>query len=347
METFTVIPCFNEQDCLAATCTSLGFGLDMQQVGRLVLVDNGSTDGTRAVMSEVQRALPAGRVLIVKEPQRGYVPARRAGMMAILDRTRVDCITPEATLVLQADADTLYLPGYVQAMVAACSGARGQFLEGSALTSREFNSQFPAFIQLCREVDEGMGDWFAPEAQQVVVDDKVCAFLLADYFAWGGHQDELDGCGQPVFAETTRLYMRARHQGGAWRESVQGAGALPSRRKLLTQAMGYFACSGFPRQTSWMRAWGAASEAEAFMVAPRGWPKLQRLVRSRQRHQLALFGLLPALNNDRSGIQPGVAAMADALQKTTEAMSPGGILGLLLKLADEEAGALSAILGHR
>ena len=50
-----------------------------------------------------------------------------------------------------------------------------------------------------------MEHWFAPEANQVVVDDKVCAFLLADYLAWGEHQDETDDCGKPVLAETTRL----------------------------------------------------------------------------------------------------------------------------------------------
>lgn len=113
-------------------------------------------------------------------------------------------------------------------MVSACSCTGGQILEGSALTSREFNAQFPAFGQLCREVDAGMEDWFAPEGQQVVVDDKVCAFLLADYCAWGGHQHDLDGGGQPVYAETTRLFMRPRHIGGVWRDRVEGAEPLPS-----------------------------------------------------------------------------------------------------------------------
>lgn len=70
-------------------------------------------------------------------------------------------------------------------------------------------------------------------------------------------------------------------------------------------------------------------------------------MRSRQRHQLALFALLPALYSDGAELSTEVAALAAALCKTSTAMSPGGILGLLHKLADEEAGPLSVILRRR
>lgn len=344
METFIVIPCLNEEDCIAATCASLGFGDGPEPPGRLVLVDNGSSDGTVKMMSAIQQASPPGHVLITHEYRRGYVAARRAGMAAVLTVAQREQVSEENVLVLQADADTIYLPGYAKTMVDANFGGRGQLLEASAVTSREFNLEFPAFGQLCREVDTDMERWFAPEERQVVVDDKVCAFLLADYRAWGEHKDELDDRGELVLAETTRLFMRAKSRGEVWRHRVESAQALPSRRRLRTHAPGYFACSGFPRQTRWMEAWGAPGEAERFLRSPHSWTTLSRLVRSRQRHQLALFGLLPAIYHDEASVRAGLASLAEMIRSTSAAMSPGRLLGLMLKLADDEEGPLSELL---
>lgn len=345
METFVVVPCLNEEDGLAATCASLGFGQGGEPIGRLVLVDNGSTDGTSSVMRRVRDASPAGQVLLVQEPRRGYVSARRAGMAAVLERTRLDQVPLASTLVVQADADTVYLPGYVDALVTACSGQRGLLLEGCALTSREFNTQFHEFTALCREVDVPMERWFAAETEQVVIDDKVCAFLLADYCDWGEHQEDLGPDGQPIHAETTRLFMRARAKGRVWRVQVEAAQALPSRRKLLTQAPGYFASSGFPRDAAWMSAWGQHDPASAFLVSPRTRASLDRLIRSRQRHQLALFALLPALFCLGAREVPAAfLALATQLREAAAGQSSGWLLGRLLALADEEEGALSTIL---
>lgn len=345
METFIIVPCLNEEDGLAATCASLGFGSGGAPSGHLVLVDNGSTDGTFSVMSNVRESSPPGQVLIVQEPRRGYVPARRAGMAAVLERTRRDLIPPEATLILQADADTIYLPGYVNAMVNACAGRRGQLLEGCALTSREFNTHFPEFSELCRDVDAPMERWFAPEVEQVVIDDKVCAFLLADYYDWGEHQQDLDPFGRPMHAETTRLFMRARSTRLAWRNRVETAQALPSRRRLLIQAHGYFASSGFPRDPAWMSVWGQPAEARAFLKSPKCWPTLGRMVRSRQRHQLALFGLLPALYcRDETRVPAEFSTIAGQLRQASACSSLGLLLGWLLALADEEEGVLNSIL---
>jgi len=344
METFIVIPCLNEAGCIEATCKSLRFGDGAEPCGRLVLVDNGSNDATLQVLAGIQCASPPGHVLVTRELQRGYVSARRAGMAAILAQAQHEQLRDDLVLVLQADADTIYLPGYVSTMQDAHSGVRGQFLEGSAVTSRDFNLEFPAFAKLCREVDSEMEHWFASEKDQVVVDDKVCAFLLADYLAWGEHQDDLDDRGIPVLAETTRLFLRAKRCATVSRCRVEAALALPSRRRLRTQAPGYFACSGFPRQSEWMNAWGAQDESESFLRSPDRWPGLSRLVRSRQRHQLALFALLPAVVEKFTSVPQGLAALADTVRTSSVARSPGLLLSLMLKLADDEHGPLAALL---
>ena len=71
MRTVVVIPCLNEQATLAATCASLGFGLDGPSPDdvTLVLVDNGSDDETPAVMGSIRQSSP-DRVILAKEPER-------------------------------------------------------------------------------------------------------------------------------------------------------------------------------------------------------------------------------------------------------------------------------------
>lgn len=353
MEAFIIVPCLNEQDGLVATCASLGFEHGMHPTGRLVLVDNGSTDGTVAVMERIRDASQPGSVIIAREPRRGYVPARCAGIAAVLACVQAERTPWEHVLLLQADADTIYLPGYVDAMLRACSGRHGQLLEGCALTNREFNAKYPKFTQLCRDVDASTERWLAPAEDQVVIDDKVSGFSLADYCAWGEHQEEVDTLGRPVYAETTRLFFRAKRKGGAMRTTVEDAQALPSRRKLLIQAPAYFASSGFPRNREWFEAWTLNEETTAFLTSPQRSPSLHRLIQYRQRHQIALFGLLPAFFQEEPRVVASLLGAAASFRQAMTEASPSQILSRVLSLADEENGILEriraqqpVILGH-
>ncbi|MBH9553997.1 hypothetical protein [Inhella gelatinilytica] len=195
-------------------------------------------------------------------------------MAAVRAQAQHEQLRDELVLVLQADADTIYLLGYVATMRDAPGGVRGQLLEANAVTGRDSNLDFPGLAKLCREVDSEMGKWFASEEDQVVVDDKECAFLLADYLAWGEHQDDLDDRVIPISTETRRLYLRAKRCATVSRTRVEAAVALPSRRRLRTQAPGYFTCSGFPRQSEWMNASGAQDQADSFLMSPDRWPGL-------------------------------------------------------------------------
>lgn len=191
---------------------------------------------------------------------------------------------------------------------------------------------------------DDMERWLVPESQHVVVDDKVCAFLLADYCRWGDHQDGHDPNGRPVYAETTRLFIRARRDHGARREVVEAAQALPSRRNLMIEAPGYFACSGFPRGGEWHGEWGTPEQAVRFMTSPRSWPDLDRLVRSRRRHQLALFRLLPSLCDGEVTMTAKFAAMRADLGASVAHATPGALVIPMLALADDERGPLGEVL---
>src|SRR6266487_2065866 len=77
MQTVVVVPCYNEADRLdRAEWTRLSVAPD---VG-LVFVDDGSTDGTRAVLEEMCAKLPSAETLGLDE-NRGKGEAVRAGML--------------------------------------------------------------------------------------------------------------------------------------------------------------------------------------------------------------------------------------------------------------------------
>jgi glycosyltransferase involved in cell wall biosynthesis len=106
-----VIPYYNEAEYLGATLESLA-----AQVGarfRLVLVDNGSTDGTAHAVAAWAAAHRDIDVLHIAELQPGQVHALKAG---------IDRVTTE--LVAICDADTVYPPHYL-ATAAGLFDARG------------------------------------------------------------------------------------------------------------------------------------------------------------------------------------------------------------------------------
>src|ERR1051325_4161262 len=84
------LPFLNEQTLLGTTCRSLGFGTGVTSTPEkttLVLIDNGSIDDSLRVAEEVRRMSLKDSVMIGKEAERGYVPARDRG--ALLARTKL------------------------------------------------------------------------------------------------------------------------------------------------------------------------------------------------------------------------------------------------------------------
>lgn len=95
-----VIPYFNEEDFLPATLRSL-----MAQTlkpFRLILVDNASTDGSRAVAQTTLEDAPGVETLFLEETEKGQAPALKTGIAAV-----------ETPFVAICDADTFYPPHYL------------------------------------------------------------------------------------------------------------------------------------------------------------------------------------------------------------------------------------------
>ena len=93
-----VVPAYNEEALIASCLTSIHAEISRTQChAEIIVVNNNSTDGTRQIAS----LFPA--VVIVDEPQRGLVQARRAG-----------CLAARGELIANIDADTILTEGWLR-----------------------------------------------------------------------------------------------------------------------------------------------------------------------------------------------------------------------------------------
>jgi glycosyltransferase involved in cell wall biosynthesis len=298
MHSAIVIPCLNEEHIISSTCASLGFGIGPHAAPRetfLILVDNGSNDGTSQRLQEVKSHSPAGTVVTVYEPERGYVPARHRGALEARKVAQVKGVSEEEFLILQADADTQYSPDYALEMGAAASGQRDFLLEGISDPWSGFDQTYSGYRALSEGVDAPLGSLFANDAHDVIISDFISGYLLSDYFAWGGHRREFNRQGDEIFAETSRLFIRAKMR-GARRLKVANAVGQHSRRKISRQPVLHFATAGFPREVSWNLVWTKIfsdfDNLEVFSD-PVHRHKLEQAIFLRQAHSLIIFGLIP------------------------------------------------------
>ena len=300
MHAFVVIPCLNERLTIGITVRSVGFGASIPppRDATLVIVDNGSTDGTLQELEKLVAAGPPGRILIGHEAEKGYVPPRRRGIDIATAACSQASIALDSALILQCDADTKYDPGYISAFSSMASTSSGNILfEGLTHPPSRFLRDHPGFVRLAESVDREIEVLGGNEKIDVIVDDKVSGFSLESYLKWGGHRREYTATGDEIHAETTRLFIRAVGQGGK-RQWVPDAIATPSRRKILRNPLRQFACGGFPRSTAWWKAWNAKHKLRNDLVSFEGDAANETLcpaIAARKAHALGLFALLPAI----------------------------------------------------
>jgi glycosyltransferase involved in cell wall biosynthesis len=329
-----VIPCFNEELSLEATCRSLGFGAgctpDVNAV--VILVDNCSTDGTIGVIRRIAGHAPSGSVQAFEELERGYVPPRRRGVEAAREIAAARGFTNEDTLIVQADADTVYAPAYLRRLAdAAAAQGSGVLVEGARHSPASFMYAHPGFIELCKNADGEIASTFVDMRSDVVVDDKSCAYRLSDYFAWGGLTREFTTAGEEVYAESTRFYIKGRFR-GARRSLVQDAIAYPSRRKVYANPVLYFATAGFPREPSWVERWNATYQGPNGLMVfeqPAAHTLLSRAIQVRQAHCMALFSTIPRIVEDLQTHHATLSALKrDVVEANTAILFESAFAGI-------------------
>ena len=111
-----IIPCLNEAESIGDVVKEVL----AQQVGEVLVVDNGSTDATAE-----QAALAGARV--VSQPERGYGRACAAGLAAVSPRTDIVCFL---------DGDGSDVPSFLPAVVGPVVRGEADFVMGSRLKGR-------------------------------------------------------------------------------------------------------------------------------------------------------------------------------------------------------------------
>ena len=350
MLTAIVIPCFNERAMIARTVASLGFGPQRQpQDAFLVLVDNGSKDGTLGVLNEIQRQVGSRAVVVAEEAERGYVPPRAKGIEIADHIAYARNIPPDQLLILQADADTIYSEGYVAAFQAAAEQqTRSAMFEGTTRPPHQFLRGHPGFQRLADEVDAELAPLLVDETLDVIVDDKVTGYTLSSYRQWGGHTRDFMSTGSEIHAETSRLFIRALTS-GAIHVRVSDAEATPSRRKILRNPIRHFATGGFPRNETWWRGWSRSYQGPRDLSAfedTRVRGILEQAIATRKAHMLGLFSLLPLLlakatvraaHADSDYLHPLVRQKLDFLNASFTANDSSSIFEFVLSAVDEWA----------
>ena len=159
-------------------------------------------------------------------------------------------------LILQADADTIYGDCYIEAMGnRARQMGPGVMIDACSEYQSEFAEKYNEYISLCNDVDGEFESLLSDQSQDVIVDDKVCAYWASDYELWGGHKREYTSLGEEIHSETARLYIRAKTY-GAIRYLCEEAVAKHSDRRILEDPAYNFATAGFPRERTFKQKWG-------------------------------------------------------------------------------------------
>lgn len=282
---FIVIPMLNEEETLVSTCSSLGAFRRVTE-RQFVLVDNGSMDRTWSVAHEIQTNA-VHPIHVVDEEERGHVPARRTGCRVARELALLRGWPIEEVIICQADADTIYDDDYVDQMTAAMVPRSVAVYEGRSILRADEKQAAPIanYLNSSAETDRLVEHCLVSEEDDVIVDDKVSAYYLSDYFRWGEHQREYTARGDELLAETTRLYMRAISAGAA-RVRVNNAFARHSTRRILAEMWMHFASAGFPREASWR-------ELHRCHIFDGQISADSEAVHLRLCHLLGLFALLP------------------------------------------------------
>jgi glycosyltransferase involved in cell wall biosynthesis len=104
-----VVPAYNEEILIASCLDAIRAEIARsRQPAEIIVVNNNSTDRTR----EIALSIPG--VTVIDEPQRGLVPARRAG-----------CLAARGRLIANIDADTMVPQGWLDTVLAEFARSPG------------------------------------------------------------------------------------------------------------------------------------------------------------------------------------------------------------------------------
>lgn len=349
IKTFIVMPCFNEEVNLIEALSSLGFESNLIQENNyvnFVIVDNNSTDSTYDIASNIKDQFPE-RIHLIKESEQGYIPARHAGNLYVRNLAEEKGWLIDDILILQVDADTLYSKGYISAMkhTSAFFGLN-TMLEAYSEFPSSFKHKYANYIDLCNEIDYSVESIFVKsKTYDIIVDDKQCAYRLGDYFRWGTHVREFLANGDEIFAETTRLFLKARLS-GATKVMLNNVYAEHSPRRIIENPILQYVTAGFPRELAWQIKWldkkiSIKQFLELKDLDSMSW---MDITNARMIHLISLFNILPIYINKILGkktttcsnkLYESISDLLPVYNKEVAIANPGYIILNVLNVVEQ------------
>ncbi len=189
-QVWVVIPAMNEQSSVPKVLH------DLPPVGRVIVVDNGSTDST----AEVARRSGAD---VISEPKRGYGSACLAGLARV--STLVASGNSPPALIVFLDADYSDHPEELSQLVQPLLDDEADFVIGSRLSGEREAGAMPP---------------------QSVYGNKLACFLM--WLFWGVRATDLGPFRAIKYAELQRLGMRDTNFG--WTVEMQIKAAIAKLR---------------------------------------------------------------------------------------------------------------------
>lgn len=225
-----VIPAHNEEKTLSRTLQTLTD--QKQETGQLidknlyqiVIVDNNSTDKTSKVVSDFQKHDSSPRCLLIREPIKGVVAARIAGMNYVLD--------PKNNLATEflasGDADVRFHPLWVLSVFRHFKRGDADVLSYAGCYPLDFWKKVPNLVKRYEEdvgtifFDPPTIDWFDLIGKSFRFTEKIffdfvrpvtdsCFAIRADaYQKAGGYEREFDDeeRKQEIYGEGWRLVFK-------------------------------------------------------------------------------------------------------------------------------------------
>lgn len=294
------MPCLNEENALAATCKSLGFGIGVSRdvEGVLIIVDNGSADRTLQIAQGIQRNSPANSVLLVSEPEKGFVPARMRGANEVVKQAKLLGLQLSRTILLQVDADAQYSPDYVSGFVAEASRlGEGHLFEAESVLPECLTPSEHDLMRLLHETDSKYLDSLDLKVATAdcVVDDKMVGFILSDWVAFGGIVRDWVNGKEMVYCGTSRFWLRLLAKGFT-RVLVENSRCAHSVRKMSEGADIFAATGGWPRGSNWKHRWRQRFPeplSASDFIAAQGTLVYEATLECRQAHLEAMFRCTP------------------------------------------------------
>jgi len=143
-----IIPAYNEESIILKTLNCFLNQNISKKIFEIIIVDNNSTDNTLEIVKKFSQENPSLKIEIIKELQKGIIPARVKGMEFAIEKNK----KVKYLLLASTDADTEVSENWIKIILNTYKKTKADFLVGEGFFSKEFWDSIPNLRGWFRDV---------------------------------------------------------------------------------------------------------------------------------------------------------------------------------------------------